>query len=883
MAKMRVYELAKELKIDNKELVRHLVDMGLDVRNHMSVLSSEETKIVRERLRFSRAEMVEEMRVTTRVIRRRRRPMESNKVKETLDDTYKGSYTKELKKTIDKEVGNVNTSIQQTSKSVKLNSIGEQKKGQTQILKMASEGKTILPVKEKIVQQSSMTRTAHFKSLKVGTKSRRSVDVPARIISRPIVPVVPASELRSSPELKVNRSNNTYSSRSSRSGHRNVSVEVPSLEKTDERRRRKKSKKVEILPDDDYLMRRMTSRRKEILDKVDLYGEFRSGLGKRKGATARRLKKTELTTPKPIKRRIKIGETIIVGELAKRMGIKATEIVMRLMEMGMMVMVNQILDVDEATLVANEFGFELERAGFEEEGHLEQIMDQPEDLVARPPVITIMGHVDHGKTSLLDAIRRSNVVSSEVGGITQHIGAYNVHLPDGNQVVFVDTPGHEAFTQMRVRGAQVTDIVILVVAADDGVMQQTREAISHSRAAGVSIIVAINKIDKLGADSDRVRRDLIGQGLIPEALGGDVIMVEVSAKTGDGLEQLLEMVTLQSEMLGLKANPNKTARGRILEARLDKGRGAVATVLVLDGTLKSGDQFVCGVYAGKARALFSDFGRRVDEATPSIPVEVQGFGGVPEVGNELVVVESEKVARSIAEHRGFKKREKELSVQRKMSLESFFERMKEGTVQELKLVVKADVQGMVEALVDGLNKLGNEQVKVNVIYAATGAVTETDVMLASASQAIIIAFNVRPSTKVIEVAEVEHVDIRTYDIIYHVMDDINAALTGLLSPVIQEEVLGRAEVRQIFNVPKQGTIAGCVVVLGKIERNALARLLRDGAVVVTSKVSSLRRFKEDAKEVMQGFECGIGLESYNDIKVGDEIEVFMTKKVIVAL
>jgi translation initiation factor IF-2 len=521
----------------------------------------------------------------------------------------------------------------------------------------------------------------------------------------------------------------------------------------------------------------------------------------------------------------------------------------------------------------------VERVGFEEEDLLQTVEDRPEDLKPRPPVVTVMGHVDHGKTSLLDRIRSTNVAEGEAGGITQHIGAYDVHLPGGGRVVFVDTPGHEAFTQMRARGAQVTDLVVLVVAADDGVMEQTREAINHARAAEVPIVVAINKIDKPGAEPDRVRRELSELELVPEDWGGDTIMVEVSAKTGQGIDELLEMLLLQAELLELKANPDKPARGHVLEARLDKGRGPVATVLVQEGTLHTGEAFVCGIHAGKVRAMFNDRGQRVDLAGPSTPVEVQGLSGVPEAGDDFAVVENEKAARQIAEHRAQKKREAELSARKAVSLEGFLDQLKGEEVKTLKLVVKADVQGSVEALVSALGKLGNEEVKVEVIHAATGTITETDVMLAAASEAVIIGFNVRPAGKVSEVAEREGVDIRTYEVIYQVIEDITAALAGMLAPVVEEEVIGRAEVRQTFNVPRVGTVAGCYVSEGRVERGAQARLLRDGTVVANTRISSLRRFKDDVKEVAQGFECGIGLENYNDIKVGDEIEVFVTREV----
>ncbi|RJX30475.1 MAG: translation initiation factor IF-2 [Desulfarculus sp.] len=711
-------------------------------------------------------------------------------------------------------------------------------------------------------------------------RRRSRGDRPARIISRPKYPLPATTSGR--PEYERP---SAAVGRDSRPGPELVTGDVPRLDKDGGRsRRRKKGKKAAAnIPDNEFLMSKAGSRSKEILNKADLYGG-RPSRGRRRGAAAtKKAKKTELTTPKAIKRRVKVGEAITVGELAKRMGIKAAEVVGRLMQMGMMVTLNQALDVEDAGIVANEFGFEIERVGFEEEGLLEQRQDQPEDLVPRPPVVTIMGHVDHGKTSLLDSIRNADVVSGEAGGITQHIGAYDVHLENGGRVVFLDTPGHEAFTQMRARGAQVTDVVVLVVAADDGIMEQTKEAINHAKAAGVPIVVAVNKIDKPGADPERVRRGLGDQGLVPEAWGGDTIVVDVSAKTGQGVDQLLEMLELQSDVLELKANPTKPARGHILEARLDKGRGPVATVLVREGTLKAGDSFVCGTFAGRVRALLDDRGQPVDMAGPSMPVEVQGFAGVPEAGDEFVVVESEKDARQIAEHRALKKREAELSVKTKMSLEGFFEQMAEGEVQSLKLVVKSDVQGSAEAIVDALGKLGNEQVKVEVIHAATGAISESDVMLASASGAIIIGFNVRPSGKVSEMAEAEKVDIRTYEVIYQIMDDVTAALTGLLAPNLEEEVIGRVEVRDTFKVPKIGTVAGCYVTQGRVERGAMARLLRDGVVVANSKVSSLRRFKDDVKEVAQGFECGVGLESYQDIKPGDEIEFYLIHEVAAEL
>ncbi len=541
-----------------------------------------------------------------------------------------------------------------------------------------------------------------------------------------------------------------------------------------------------------------------------------------------------------------------------------------------MASINQSLDIDTATLVAAEFDYEVEKAGFSEEDYLApQETDAPESLKSRPPVVTIMGHVDHGKTSLLDAVRKSNITSGEAGGITQHIGAYHVRTKRG-EIVFLDTPGHEAFTAMRARGAQVTDLVILVVAADDGVMEQTREAINHSRAANVPIVVAVNKMDKPGADPDRVLRELAELGLQPEDWGGDTIVARVSAKTREGLDELLELVALQSEIMDLKANPDKPARGHIVEARLDKGRGAVATVLVQEGTLKMGDNFVCGPFYGRVRALTNDQGKKVKEAGPSLPVEVQGFEGVPEAGEEFLVVADDKLARRIADSRAIKIRERDLAHESRVTLETFLAHANDEEALTLNLVLKADVQGSLEAITEALLKQSTDKVKIHIVHGGTGAISESDIMLASASRAIIIGFNVRPTARIKDIAERENVDIRFYDIIYKLVDDIKNAMAGLLAPVQKEVYLGQAEIRQIFHLPKIGNIAGSYVMDGKITRNAGVRLLRDGVVVYTGKIASLKRHKDDAREVVKGNECGIGLENFNDIKEGDLIEAFET-------
>jgi translation initiation factor IF-2 len=618
------------------------------------------------------------------------------------------------------------------------------------------------------------------------------------------------------------------------------------------------------------------------VDAADLYRkeEFSMGKGKKaQRAEARRAggARAQQQTTQPIKaskRKIRVEDTIRLTDLAHQMGIKAQDLIKKLFSMGVMATINQSLDFDTALLLAAEFRYEVEKVGFSEEEFLmPKEADKAEDLKPRPPVVTIMGHVDHGKTSLLDAIRSTSVADGEAGGITQHIGAYHVNTPRG-EVVFLDTPGHEAFTTMRARGAKVTDIVVLVVAADDGVMDQTREAVSHSKAAGVPIVVAVNKMDKEGADPDRVKRELSELDLMPEDWGGDTIYAHVSAKKRQGLDELLELILLQAEVLDLKANPDKPGRGHVVEAKLDKGRGPVGTVLIQEGQISQGDAFVCGMISGKVRAMFNDQGLQIKSAGPAMPAEIQGFEGIPEAGDEFVIVKDEKVARKIAEERRVKHRDRELAKESKVTLESFLASRAGEEAQTLNLLLKADVQGSLEAISEALRKLSTDEVKIDIIHGGAGAITESDILLASASNAIIIGFNIRPTAKIKEVAEQEKVDIRFYDIIYTLVDDIKAAMSGMLSPDIKEVYLGQADVQQTFSVPKIGTVAGCMVSDGKLKRHAHIRLLRDGVVIYTGKLASLKRFKDDAKEVTKGFDCGAGLENFNDIKVGDIIEAF---------
>ncbi|WP_026485879.1 translation initiation factor IF-2 [Caldanaerobius polysaccharolyticus] len=575
--------------------------------------------------------------------------------------------------------------------------------------------------------------------------------------------------------------------------------------------------------------------------------------------------------------KIEFAEGMTVREFAELIKKNPSEVVRDLLFMKYMLKINDVLPYEVVQKLADKYGITVEKKEADSGEVLDEEKDDPQSLKPRPPIVTVMGHVDHGKTSLLDAIRNTNVTAREVGGITQHIGASTVEL-NGKKIVFLDTPGHEAFTSMRSRGAQVTDIAVLVVAADDGVMPQTVEAINHAKAAKVPIIVAINKIDKAEANPDRVKQELTEYGLIPEEWGGDTICIPVSATKKQGINDLLEMILLVAEMQELKANPDKQARGTVIEALLDKGRGPVATVIVQSGTLRVGDAIVVGTAYGKVRALFDDKGRKLKQAGPSTPVEVLGLSEVPEAGDLLVVVEDEKKARELAEARKEKMKETRSAAQ-KVTLEDLFDQMQQGNIKELNVIVKADVQGSVEALKQAILKLSSDELRVNILHEGVGVITETDVMLASASNAIIIGFNVRPDSKARDLAEREKVDIRLYRIIYDVIDDIEKALKGLLEPEYREVYLGRAEVRQLFKVSGLGTIAGCYVLDGKITRTASVRLVRDGAVVYEGKIISLKRFKDDVREVAAGYECGLMLEKFNDIKESDIIEAFTTEEV----
>jgi len=869
MAKVRVYELAKKLNMENKELVDKLKAGGLNIKNYMSTLDEEASRKAMEIVSGARSEVVEEKRIKSNVIRRRKKVVtvlaEEPEVKE--EEKPAELVPKKAKKTVPEVEEKVVSKVKETVKEEAPPEIKE-------LLEKEVAGKEETLKGERILDKAKTSGPA---AMPPGKKvKKKSKDRPARIIKMPDEKILREVKLKEKERPPVEKS-----------------VEIPPLpkkkiagfeEEEEERpiKKRRDKRKAERRKEEESKIR-IRHRKLEVFEKADLYEERGPRLKDRKSTkkikdVAKKMKQTEITVPRAIKRRLKVQGNVTVGELAKAMGVKASELIKKLLSLGVMATINKIIDFETASVVADDFGYELDLDIFEVDRIIKEVEDKPEDLKARPPVVTIMGHVDHGKTSLLDYIRQSNIIRGESGGITQHIGAYYVESKGGD-IVFLDTPGHEAFTAMRARGAKVTDIIVLVVAADDGVMPQTIEAINHARAANIPIVVAINKIDKPEANPEKVMRGLADLDLVPEAWGGNTIFGKISAKTGEGIDELMELILLQAEILELKANPNKPARGTIIEAKLDKSKGSVATVLIKDGSLGQGDYFICGENYGRIRAMLNNRGKKIDIAIPSVPVEIYGISGVPMAGDELYVVKDEKTARQIAAYRQAKIKEKESTRSGVVSLDDLYEKIKEGKIKGLNIVLKTDVQGSLEALSESLNKLGTEEVKVKMIHSSTGAITESDVMLASASGAIVIGFRVRANPRVVRIAEEEGVDIRYYDVIYNLIEDIQKAMAGLLEPIYKENVIGRADIKEVFNVPKVGTVAGCLVTVGYIERSAMVRLLRDEVVVFDGKMASLKRFKGDVKEVQTGYECGIGLESFQDIKPGDVFEVYQIEKI----
>ena len=892
MAKIRIYELARDLNMTNKMLLEKIRDMDIDAKSHMSSLDDDTLARIRAKILGSPAKEIEETRIKPTLIRRRRKRVRQKPVKiETSAEPELSPEKIEVedqpseKILEDKELP-PEKELQEPEKKEIPEIAAEETAGvEKESLKKVEAPDEIMakpliakkePEAEKPVVKN-LEKPAALKKLKPKKVTRkRKKDTPAKIIKLPVTPPPKVKEPEIEKDL-VSKLEETVI----------TPPEIETIPKDEPVKEHKKEKKKWTKKPDDgltdrkFFKKKISFRKKEVVEGADLYAKghrARKGRKAAKGKAAIATQKPLITVPKAIKRRIKIDDAIALSDLAKRMGIKASEMIKKLMDLGVMATVNQVIDFDTAVLVAAEFEYELEKASFEEETVLKAQKDDPDKLLSRPPVVTIMGHVDHGKTSLLDMIRKTKVTENEAGGITQHIGAYNV-TTDKGQIVFLDTPGHEAFTEMRSRGAKITDLVILVVAADDGVMPQTIEAINHSKAAKVPIIVAINKMDKPDANPDRVQRELADVGIMSEDWGGDTIFVKVSAKENQGIDDLLEMVLLQAELLELKANPDKLAAGHVVEAKLDSGRGPVATVLVKEGTLRIHDPVVCGVHYGKVRALLNDRGRHVTSAGPSIPVEIIGLSGVPNAGDELIALADEKDAKQVSSHRIQKQRSKELAKTSKLSLEKLYEKLQENEVKDLNIIIKADVHGSIEALTDALTKLSNEEVRISVIHSATGALNESDISLAAVSNAIILGFNVRPSSKIQMLAHEENVDIRFYNIIYNVINDVKNAIVGMMSSTFEERTLGRAEVREVFHVPKIGAIAGCYVTEGKIERGQFARILRDWVVTYEGKISSLRHFKDDVKEVQSGYECGIGIKNYNDVKLGDIIECYYVEEI----
>ncbi len=917
MSRVRIYELAKEAGLKSKELAAQLITMGYPIKSHSSTVDDDMAADIRRKvLGKATADVTEKpigvkkkttvVRKKTTVVRRRSKAQKEEIARlaeeaeaeqaeaveaaaeeqslseaeaaveavspESGEDTQAPDQAseagRETAETAEVEAAPAETSedsVEQPALENKEAQKSEEAISEPVPTEKSIANKTVKPVVEKPKRAKGLAKIV----------GRVEIQVEAPRSSRPRRPSRPSrprprAGTPGGPQAPVDAGRNAAGNKGKKKGKRIVAVgnnnEGAARQKKPGKAARKGRQRMDFRGGRDV--------------------EFmRPRKGRRKKDNRRKTKSapTPVTESKAIKRRIKVFETISVGDLAKRMGIKANEIIAKLMGLGVMATVNQSLDLDTATLVATDFGYEVEQGMTEELGIAAlQEEEQGGEEQPRSPVVTVMGHVDHGKTSILDAIRKTDVAEGEAGGITQHIGAYHVKAPSGD-ITFVDTPGHAAFTEMRSRGAKVTDIVVLVVAADDGVMDQTREAIAHSQAADVPILVAVNKIDKDNADPERVKRELGDFGLIPEEWGGDTIFCETSAKRGVGIEELLEHIQLLTEILELTADPARKARGTIIEAQLHKGRGPVATVLVQEGTLKTGDYFVAGMFSGKVRSLTDDRGHQVDMAGPAMPVEVQGLTGVPHAGDEFVVVTDEKMAKSVSGSRQLKARESELASASKVSLDNLFEKMAEQEVKELRVILRADVQGTLQAFGQAAEKLSTEVIRVRVLHEGTGAITENDVHLAAASEAIIIGFNVRPSVKVKGLAEQETVDIRSYDVIYHALEDIEKAMVGMLDPEFEERVIGTAEVRDTFSVPKIGTIAGCFVIDGKMERNAKVRVLRESVVIYTGEIESLRRFKDDVKEVASGFECGIGVSNFNDIKVGDTLEAYVMDEVAATL
>jgi translation initiation factor IF-2 len=884
LKKMKIFNLAKELNLSSETIIDFLKKKGFDVKSHMSSITEEMMPVINGHFKKDK-EVAERHQRKIQEFRSTRKKESPEKIElsekiekkapekeEIPSKEEEPSLQEELVATVVEEIPQ--PQIEEVEKVL----VKEIPKPEGEPVVTAEKSpEPALPVPEEKLKVDKPKGEAPVKEKPSGRVKRPLQSPLEAVVARSQrgltikgkIDLTPARSAQK-PDIEEKRKKKKKKVRDEIKKTKSAPGKSEDEEES-KSRKRKRVRRAEVNEDEVEKAIRET-----LADSGDELAIARAAIRRKKKEKREEEEQKKLDQIEHDKMRIKVTEYVTVGELANLMHVTVADVIQKVMGLGIMVSINQRLDKDTITLVSDEFGFQVD---FEEEftsEALSDIEDDEETLLPRAPVVTIMGHVDHGKTSLLDYIRNANVVAGEAGGITQHIGAYEVTVGENKQITFLDTPGHEAFTAMRARGAQVTDIVVLVVAADDSVMPQTIEAISHAQAANVPIIVAINKIDKPESNPERIKQQLAERGLIVEEYGGKHQAVEISAKKGTNVKLLLEKILLEAEMLNFRANPNREARGTLVEAELDKGKGIIATILVQKGTLRIGDSFVCGVWSGRVRAMFNERGQRVEAAKPSQPVQVVGFDGIPQAGDDLIGIEDEHQAREISLTRQQLKREQDFRQNRRVTLDDISHQIKEGQVRDLPVIVKADVDGSAEALSDSLMKLSTAEVKVQVIYKGVGGISESDVLLAMASSAVIIGFHVRPNLKARQLAQHEDVDIRIYNIIYDAINDVRKALEGLLAPTVTEEVTATVDVRDVFKISKIGTIAGCHVRDGKIVRNNHVRLVRDGIEVFDGTIASLKRFKDDVKEVEQGFECGISLENFNDIKNGDIIEAYKT-------
>ncbi|MGD0590042.1 MAG: translation initiation factor IF-2 [Bacteroidota bacterium] len=880
--KIKVFNLAKELNLSSETIIDFLRKKDFDIKSHMSIVTDEMMPVIMGHFKKDKevADRHQRKLQEFRSTRKKESPEKAEKVeaKSPAKDEVHLPIIDEAKPSIEKIEA-------KSAEEIPWSQVDKREKEQTdefvlqETARVQAQPELIALEKEKHEKIEKSVEEQVDKEKRLPPKKRAMQSPLEAALARPQrgltikgkIDLTPAKSVQK-PDVEEEKKRKKKKKKVREEVKRTkTSLAKPEDEEESKTRKRKRVRRAEVNEDEVAKAIRET-----LADSGDELAIARAAIRKKKKEKREEEEQKKLDQLEHDRMRIKATEFVTVGELANLMRVSVAEVIQKVMSLGIMVSINQRLDKDTITLVSDEFGFLVD---FEEEftsEALSDIEDDEESLLPRPPVVTIMGHVDHGKTSLLDNIRNTNVVAGESGGITQHIGAYEVTVGDGKQITFLDTPGHEAFTAMRARGAQMTDIVVLVVAADDSVMPQTVEAISHAQAANVPIVVAINKIDKPDSNPERIKQQLAERGLLVEEYGGKHQAVEISAKKGTNVHLLLEKILLEAEMLNFRANPNREARGTLVEAELDKGKGIIATILVQKGTLRIGDSFVCGVWSGRVRAMFNERGQRVEAATPSQPVQVIGFDGIPQAGDDLIGIEDERQAREISLTRQQLKREQDFRQSRRVTLDDISQHIKDGQVRDLPVIVKADVDGSAEALSDSLMKLSTNEVKVQVIYKGVGGISESDVLLAMASSAVIIGFHVRPNLKARQLAQKEDVDIRIYSIIYDAINEVKSALEGMLAPTITEEVTATVDVRDVFKISRIGTIAGCHVRDGKITRNNHVRLVRDGIEVFDGTIASLKRFKEDVRDVEQGFECGIGLENYNDIKNGDVIEAYKT-------